>query len=468
MNSLIKRLLSLLLLFICSSVTLATDDIGRNDKTTLITVGGGKSEADAKRAAMISAVKQTFRAFISDKTDFFNKKGITEECTSPESGNIQSCEMMVTQQLMTDNWAATAKVVVSINNLLRFAKTKGLSSASRFDESEISARQLSFIQTEEEEATAQMVGLLHEPMQTAYNYNLSIGSTKSTETAPSNLAPTGEFPLIITAVANNTMDNCSGFFLKTLSVLSMSAEETRKLANAGKSIYEFTQIYQESAKTFYLKSKNSKSILTIFKSNFEFYVRSFKLFYNNTEMYEEIHLVLSKDNATFNFPHSGQTGATFNYIVKTENKTERFITGYSVKSTGVRSKFKNGGYVVYENKGHGFVASLMEVGGQMETSWKQADSLCRKLFSNGYYDWRLPSSEEQKMMYANLEKNDIAGFRTGKKRQVLQSKERVGNVHHPIRYWSSEENTVLDFETGQEEQLSDFIGACFIRAVRSF
>ena len=444
------------------------NESGKSDIITLIVCGGGKSEAEAKHTAMISALRQTFCVFISDKMEILNKQALVEECLSPTSGCIQSCEILVNQQLSVDIWATTARVVLSVSKLLEFIQKKGISAKCQFDESIIIMRKSLLEQLEEEEALAQMTGVLHEPMQIAYNYDLTIGTPKSSESETPDHLVNWELPLIITAIANKTMDNCSDYFLKTLSMLGMSTEEVRIQKARGKLIYEFTQVYQELPQTFYLRSKVSKSILTIFKSNFEFYVRSFNLTFNNVEMDGNANVILSKDNATFNFPHSGQTGATFSYFIKPASKTAPPPKGYTVKASGVRSSCKSGGYVVYESKGHGIVSSLMEVGGQMEMNWTQADSLCKKLFSNGFNDWRLPTIEEQKLMYTNLENKNIAGFRTGKKRQVIQAKERVGNVHHPIRYWSADANTVLDFETGQEEQVSDFIGACFIRAVRSF
>ena len=246
------------------------NESGKSDIITLIVCGGGKSEAEAKHTAMISALRQTFCVFISDKMEILNKQALVEECLSPTSGCIQSCEILVNQQLSVDIWATTARVVLSVSKLLEFIQKKGISAKCQFDESIIIMRKSLLEQLEEEEALAQMTGVLHEPMQIAYNYDLTIGTPKSSESETPDHLVNWELPLIITAIANKTMDNCSDYFLKTLSMLGMSTEEVRIQKARGKLIYEFTQVYQELPQTFYLRSKVSKSILTIFKSNFEF------------------------------------------------------------------------------------------------------------------------------------------------------------------------------------------------------
>ena len=59
------------------------------------------------------------------------------------------------------------------------------------------------------------------------------------------------------------------------------------------------------------------------------------------------------------------------------------MTGYSVKHKGIVSNFKNGGYVFYENDGHGLVVSLSDVG---NFNWIDARIACDELVLNGWYN----------------------------------------------------------------------------------
>ena len=77
------------------------------------------------------------------------------------------------------------------------------------------------------------------------------------------------------------------------------------------------------------------------------------------------------------------------------------MTGYTVKPRGVVSQFKHGGFVVYEENGHGLVAAIIDLGSM---DWNSAKTACDELMLNGYSDWHLPSVAELNGLYFSLKK----------------------------------------------------------------
>jgi hypothetical protein len=126
------------------------------------------------------------------------------------------------------------------------------------------------------------------------------------------------------------------------------------------------------------------------------------------------------------------------------------MTGYKVKPRGVVSQFKHGGFVVYEENGHGLVAAITDLG---YMDWDSAKTACDELILNGYSDWHLPSKEELNALYVNLKQNGVGGF--------------VGNY-----YWSSTEyGDYRAWEQGGydgEQNNNHKYSKSNVRAVRAF
>ena len=135
------------------------------------------------------------------------------------------------------------------------------------------------------------------------------------------------------------------------------------------------------------------------------------------------------DGKSINYLSSGKIAATYSWEDKRTLQQIEQMTGYTVKPSEIRSKFKHGGYVVFEENGHGLVAAIIglersncpltkrdvESYGKRitlagELSWSEAQNGCDELILNGYSDWRLPTIEELNIMYVNLQQKGIGGF----------------------------------------------------------
>jgi hypothetical protein len=124
----------------------------------------------------------------------------------------------------------------------------------------------------------------------------------------------------------------------------------------------------------------------------------------------------------------------------------------SIGFVQAQAQVKNGGVVVSENNGHGFVAAAKDLANPME--YNQSKKACADLILNGFDNWRLPTKNELNLLYDN--RNKIGGF------------------DMTYVYWSStsdgSDNTAwyIDFNDGTKEFGRYDYGTSKVRCVRSF
>jgi hypothetical protein len=91
---------------------------------------------------------------------------------------------------------------------------------------------------------------------------------------------------------------------------------------------------------------------------------------------------------------------------------------YTIKSNGIVSEFKFGGFVIFEDAGHGLVASLMdaspgfiELPSEDEQNAKFLDSIASNHKLNSFKDWRLPTLTEFDLITEKLVAANISVFK---------------------------------------------------------
>jgi hypothetical protein len=388
---------------------------------TITASGSGATLEDAKQSALRSATEQAFGAFISSKTEIFNDQVVADQMSSVSSGNIKSYEVLNEDQLPDGRWGTTIKAIVSVDKLTSFVQAKGVEIEIKGGLFALNIKQQMLNEEGEFEAVYSMVGLLHEPMQTAFDYTIKSGDPKSLDTQNLNW----EIPLEVTATCNKNMDFCANYFIKTLRALSLTAEEVSSYQALNKKVFPVNVTFNGKTEVFNLRKERSIAAIESLISNWEFYTRLFSIesgldkfngdsfagpisnakLFNFSELYSSYN-----DNIEvgINFPSGGQISASFSFNDKRTLAQIEQMNGYSVKPRGVVSQFKHGGYVVYEENGHGFVVMLSDTGTH---NYLDGLSSCNELILNGYSDWVLPSIEQFNIIYERLHKAKIGSFK---------------------------------------------------------
>lgn len=460
----------------------------QDDKSNVsITVSGsGKTLDDAKQSALRSAIEQAYGTFISAKTEIFNDQVVADQISSVASGNIQSYAMLNESQLPNGTWGVTLKALVSISKLKSFVQAKGIAIEIKGGLFALNIKQQILNEQGEINAVTEMVGLLHEPMQTSFDYEIKNGEPKSLDAESKNW----EIPLVVTAIANKNMDFCANYCIKTLAAISLTAAEVESYKTLNKVVLPVIITYDGQAQTFYLRKKTSINALTTLIAQWEFYVRGFSVQSGMDQLEGDL---LRKGYWLWTPPVGEGKGQLHNFdttkypftttsisFLTTSNVAGVFsindkrtlaqiekMTGYAVKSTAVRSQFKHGGIVVYEQDGHGLVVALGDIG---VFNWANSKTACDELILNGYDDWHLPTKDELNTISVNLLSKNIGGLRLANIKDIY-----TGNRY----YWSSSEGGYYNEEAWCQKPTVTYYGASVpfiakknktfnVRPVRSF
>jgi hypothetical protein len=383
------------------------------DKTVTITVSGsGKTQDEAKQSALKSAIEQAFGAFISTKTEMLNDQVVADQMTSVSNGNIKSYSLLNESQLPDGSWGVTLKTVVSVSKLTTFVEAKGITVEIKGGLFAMNIKQQMLNEEGEIKAVCEMVGLLHEPMQISFDYAIKSGEPKSLDAENKSW----EIPLVVTATTNKNIDFCANYCIKTLAALSLSSKEVTSYQSLNKAVFTVVINYRGLTKTFYLRKKGSLNSLLTLASQWEFNTRLFTVHSGMDESNGKgegtIHDFSSIRNyntngININFLTSGQQAAKFAWQDKRTLSQIEQMTGYKVKPRGVVFQFRHGGFVVYEENGHGLIAAMSDL---HSVDWNSAKTACEDLILNGYSDWHMPSKEELNSVYINLGRLKIAGF----------------------------------------------------------
>ncbi len=392
-----------------------------NKDVTITASGSGKTLEDAQQSALRSATEQAFGAFISSKTEMFNDQVVADQMASVSSGNIKSFEVLNQDQLPDGRWGVTLKAIVSVDKLTSFVQAKGITIEVKGGMFAINIKQQLLNEQGEIKAIAEMVGLLHEPMQISFDYVIKSGDPKSLDAESKNW----EIPLEVTATCNKNIDFCANYFQKTLSALSLTTAEVETYKSLNKQVFPVFYNYKGQGTKFYLRQQASINVINSLISNWNFYTRLFAIQSGMNESFgigsgklfdidgnDRWNIKNHKYIQSFrniSMPTAGEVAGTFTSVdIRTLSEIEQ-MNGYAVKPRGVISYFKNGGYVVWEKDGHGLVAAVCDLG---ECGWYNAKTACEDLDINGYSDWYLPTKVDLEYLYTLLNQKGIGGFKT--------------------------------------------------------
>jgi len=448
------------------------------DKNVILTVSGqGLSLDKARQSALRAAVEQAFGAFISAKTEILNDEIVADQITSVSAGNIQSYETLSEMKLPNETWAVTLKAVVSVDKLTSFVQSKGVEVTVKGSLFSINIKQQLLNEQGETDAICEMVGVLHEPMQTSFDFQLINREPTSLDAESKNWS----IPVEVSVIANDNYNTCMDYFKKTMAAISLSETEMYTYKELGKNIFsvEFSIKSPESNNkeilTYYLRRAKSMQALLSFLNNWNFYTSNFVIndgfgsfdvlntkmirnsekeffsamdnsgYFRDYQKQKKYRLERSgwsgfkeftgytdlekeyKINYSINIYNVGDVVVKYNFEdVKSIDEIEK-LEKYKISGSGVRSEFKHGGYVVYEDSGHGLIASIMDINsffdlpvdemeeGRLLDSFyrinnEYLDSILKGYSLNAFNDWRIPNFGEFKKIFEKLVPFEISVF----------------------------------------------------------
>jgi hypothetical protein len=357
----IKSLKTISLIFFILLATTNASSQTDSKEVSITSSGSGKTQEDAKQAALRSATEQAFGAFISSKTEMFNDQVVADQMASVSSGNIKSFSILNESQLPDGSWGVTLKALVSVDKLTSFVEAKGIAIEIKGGMFALNIKQQLLNEQGEIKAVDAMFGILHETMQSSFDYNITSGEPISKDAESKNW----EIPLTIKAICNKNMDFCANYLIKTLRALSLSTTEVEKYKSLNKEVFPIQVQYKAKTEVFNLRKLWSAATINSLASNWEFYTRLFtiqsgkyqisgldKVFLkpeNVQEFYQPENLQESESSSgVISFLSTGQHAGTHTYNDSRTLEEIEQMTGYSIKPSGLVSYYKHGGYVIQQ------------------------------------------------------------------------------------------------------------------------
>lgn len=419
--------------------TTNTADTVKEDKIATLTASGtGKTIEEARLNAMRSAIEQAFGAFISSKTEILNDNLVKDEIVSVANGNIQKYEVISQIELPNIGYGITINATVSIDKLTSFAESKGV--VVEFKGGMFGATiKLQKLNEEAEINTIySMIGMLHENMQLSFDYNINALEPKSKDAENKFW----EIPISIDVIPNSNMKNCAEYLINTLKGISLNQVEVENYKTLNKSVFPVEISFNGQKTIINLRKQISNSILLSFARNFDFYTKSFEIqtmfpdinnkIYDKELNAEPFYYSKNYDEnilEKISFPSINKRYTNYNYTdLRSLSELEK-IDKYTIIPI-VKSKFKEGGYVIFETSdGHGLVCSLTSMVG--EFNFYEGETIAKEANFANYKDWYIPNKEEFKLLNKELDSKrliEVSYFWTSSCWNQITSTEHFENI----------------------------------------
>jgi hypothetical protein len=489
-----------LILFIITIFTFNSKDLygqSESNEIPLKVIGGGMTVEEATKTALRSALEQAYGAFISSRMELMNDQVIVDEMSSISMGIVKSYEILSQEQFSDGRWMLTLKVIVSPNKLTSFVEAKGGSVEVKGGMFAMNIKLQKLNEEAEVRAILELIGSMHEALQTAFDYKIKVSDPISVD-SESNM---WQLKFTVNVYSNKNMDKVSSYFVSAMKSISMSQSEIDIYKSLKKNIYQITVLepgknydQYDTSYELYFRNPSSVKLIESFYSNYEFYTRNFVVYSNSNKSlgtsntgytitskekvktryywhdyeYTENGIELLLEEAFYRsnkFPLSGNLSGVFNQIDTVSISVIESLNEVSVKPRGVVSKFRNGGYVVYDweeskkdsisltyaeyrKNGKSLVISPIDIG---IISKYSLDSLYRLHSGSESSSWYIPCVQDMDKVYSTLRYEGIGGF-------DLRSGERIRN-YYDSRYWTV---------GSKSDPESDSLPACIIEGENAY
>jgi len=433
--------LTLMILCVCQHGTAQESNTNLN----VIEIGQGMTEPEAIANARSIAMEQVSSVFISNSTELINNSDRFGKLVTEEAGIITSAEKVISKVFPRDRHVIVMKFEISLDKLRSAIQAFGTNMTVDLNQFTIKIKRQVLEEKNEMRVVGDLTGILHEPMQLSFDYEIISGSPQSTDAESKKW----KIPLTAVAKTNDNIDLCAEFFINTMKSISIAAEEVNNYKTLNKTYFPVYINYIGNQYSYYLRKDITCRALISFQENWEFYTRLFEVksgldasygngnLWNYTKIYKDQNakdLPDGEDIYKFNGNRIWNNNITylgFNFLTKNQNAAvyrwddERpmsqieKMTGYTIKPLGIVSYYYIGGYVVKYENGHGYVVAPFDIGNM---NWEEATKACKELIIGGVSGWDLPSEAEISSINLTLFQRGITGFR-------------------PEAYWTNQQNS---------------------------
>lgn len=143
------------------------------DDVELIVSGDGATKEEATKAALRSAIEQTYGTFVSSNTNILNDNLVKDEIVTVSSGNVKEYTYLGENEA-NGKCHVTIKAIVSIGKLVQYVQSKGGEAELAGETFVMDVKLKEFYKKNEEMALQNLMTQLEELMPLAFDYSISI------------------------------------------------------------------------------------------------------------------------------------------------------------------------------------------------------------------------------------------------------------------------------------------------------
>lgn len=233
-----KKLLSFV-----AAVLFAATSFAQVDEVTLTTIGTGQNEEQATLQALRSAIEQSFGTFVSANTTILNDKLVQDEIVSVSNGNVKEYQKLAVATMPNGQVSVSAKVTVSVNKLITYAKSKGSSAEFAGSTYAMNVKLIKLKASSTKKAYDLMMEQLHMIAKDMFSFDFQIiGDPKLCNVK--NIGNVYGFKCKVNIMSNVASTNYYNLYYKTIENLKLSKEEVQLCINNNIEIVDVTESHR--------------------------------------------------------------------------------------------------------------------------------------------------------------------------------------------------------------------------------
>jgi len=442
---------------------------------SIISMGTGKTFELAQKMALRNALEQTFGSYVSSRTEIFNDELVVDEIVSVASGNVKNFKVIDKSQLPNNYWSVTVDAVVSVDKLTSFAKGKGMEVKVEGALFAANVKQKELNKKAEVKVIYTMFSVINEIFETAWDYSLETGQPSKNIMVGNQALQNKDWwyiPITVTATANENVDFCADYIMKTLRAISLNSNEVSEYTSLGLDYFVIGVKYKGETQKYYLRKTYSVDILGLLGSFLNRYNgRYINNFYlqSNIDKKPRKYRGENMSPSASNCPSNGGGYGYFQRYLKEEsygylqqkkyggypmyslslweNKQKIIfkgndprkldeienITSYNIKTINEKLILSDGGVYIGNLNGKKLIFSLYPADVELERCNRECRDKVMADFNKDqlFHDWRLPTEDEIKFYAAS---KDCPHFLGNKPFYLLEAFTRNNKWGTPMHY----------------------------------